>query len=159
MWRGLALTLCLVGMLATPALAQPAGTTSDQKLRFEIEAVFADWLAALNKGDGKAVAPFFVPGAPAINVGGVAAGDSQDYANRIEQQHQRNTRTVASVERVQATGSDSAYATGSFTATFGPGSQPPLQGNWLQVYERRGGAWKISASSFALARSARPAAK
>jgi uncharacterized protein (TIGR02246 family) len=159
MWRGFALILCLLGLTAAPALAQPAGTAAEPKLRAEIEAVFGDWLAALNKGDGRAVAAFFVPGAPAINVGGVLAGDSQDYASRIEQQHQRNTKTVAMVERVQATGSDSAYATGSFTATFGPGNQPPLQGNWLQVYERQRGAWKISASSFALVRAARPAGK
>ncbi len=57
------------------------------------------------------------------------------------------------------TGAMVAYATGSFTATFAPGNQLPLQGNWLQVYERRGGAWKISSSSFALVRQARPTAK
>jgi len=159
MRRRLALTLCLIGTIAAPAFAQQAGTASEQKLWAEIEAVFTDWLAAFNKGDGRAAAAFFVPGAPAINVGGVVAGDSQDYVNRIELQHQRKTKTVATVERVQATGSDAAYATGSYTSTFGPGNQPPLHGNWLQVYERRGDAWKISASSFAQARPAAPPPK
>jgi ketosteroid isomerase-like protein len=159
MWRRFGLTLYLLGMIVAPACAQQAGTASEQKLRQEIEAVFTDWLAVFNKGDGKAAAAFFLPGAPAINPGGMVAGDSQEYANRIVQQHQRNVTTTATVERVQATGTTAAYATGSFTATFGQGNQPPLQGNWLQIYERRGDAWKISASSFAQARAARAPAK
>ena len=159
MWRKFGLTLYLIGTIVAPACAQPAGGAAEQKLRQEIEAVFTDWLAVFNKGDGKAAAAFFLPGAPAINLGGVVAGDSPEYVNRVAQQHQRNVTTTATIERVQATGTTAAYATGSYTATFGQGNQPPLQGNWLQIYERRGDAWKISASSFALARAARAPGK
>jgi uncharacterized protein (TIGR02246 family) len=112
MWHRFALTLYLVGAIVAPAFGQAAGTAVEQKLRQEIEGVFTGWLEALNKGDGKAAAAFFAPDAPAINPAGVVRGDSQDYVNRIEQQRQRGTRTMATIEQVQAIGSDAAYATG-----------------------------------------------
>jgi uncharacterized protein (TIGR02246 family) len=145
MWHRLTLFVYLVGVITAPAFGQ---ATSEQKLRQEIETVFTEWLAAFNKGDGKAAAAFFAPDAPAINAGGVVRGESQDYINRIELQHRRNTNVVATIERVQAIGDSAAYATGPYTATFGSGNQSQEQGNWLQVYQRRGDAWKISASIF-----------
>jgi hypothetical protein len=58
--------------------------------------------------------------------------------------------TMATIEQVQAIGSDAAYAIGPYTATFGPNNnRSQVQGNWLQVFERRGDAWKIAASTFA----------
>jgi ketosteroid isomerase-like protein len=146
MWHRFALTLYLVGAIVAPAFGQAA---AEQKLHQEIEAVFTSWLDALNKGDGKAAATFFVPGAPAINPGGVVGGDSQDYVKRIEQQRQRKSNTMATIERVQGIGSDAAYATGSYTNSFGANANlTQAQGNWLQVFERRGDGWKIAASSF-----------
>jgi uncharacterized protein (TIGR02246 family) len=149
MWHRFALTLYLVGAIVAPAFGQAAGTAVEQKLRQEIEAVFTRWLDALNRGDGKAAAEFFAADAPAINPGGVVRGDSQDYVNRIEQQRRRSSKTTATIEQVQALGSDAAYATGPYTNTFGPNNNPSQsQGNWLQVFERRGDSWKIVASSF-----------
>jgi ketosteroid isomerase-like protein len=148
MWRRLALMLYLAGVVATPVFGQATGSPIEQKLRLEIEGVFTSWLDTLNRGDGKAAAAFFAPGAPALNPAGVFAGNSQDYVNRIEGQHQRNAKTTATVERVQAIGGDAAYATGSYTNTFGPNNQFQTQGNWLQLFERRDDAWKIGASSF-----------
>jgi uncharacterized protein (TIGR02246 family) len=148
MWHRFALTLYLVGAMVAPAFGQAPGA-AEQKLRQEIEGVFTAWLDALNRGDGKAAATFFASDAPAINPGGVVRGDSQDYVNRIEQQRRRNSKTTATIEQVQALGSDAAYASGPYTNTFGPNnSQSQSQGNWLQVFERRGDTWKIRASSF-----------
>jgi uncharacterized protein (TIGR02246 family) len=153
MWQRFALTLYLFAAIAAlpfaPAFAQAAGTTAEQKLRQEIEAVFTGWLEALNKADGKAAAAFFAPGAPAINPAGLVRGDSQDYANRVEQQRQRNVKTVATILQVELIGSDAAYALGPYTATLGPDNKrTQVAGNWLQLFERRGGTWKIGASSF-----------
>jgi uncharacterized protein (TIGR02246 family) len=134
--------------MVAPAFGQAPGA-AEQKLRREIEAVFTRWLDALNQGDGKAAAEFFAADAPAINPGGVVRGDSQDYVNRIEQQRRRSSKTTATIEQVQALGSDAAYATGPYTNTFGTNNNPTqAQGNWLQVFERRGDTWKIVASSF-----------
>jgi len=149
MWHRFALTLYLAGAIVAPAFGQAPGA-AEQKLRQEIEAVFTAWRDALNRGDGKAAAEFFAPDAPAINPGGVVRGDSQDYVNRIEQQRRRSSKTTATIEQVQALGSDAAYASGPYTNTFGPdNNQSQSQGNWLQVFERRGDGWKIVASSFA----------
>jgi uncharacterized protein (TIGR02246 family) len=148
MWHRFALMLYLVGAMVAPVSGQAPGA-AEQKLRQEIEAVFTRWLDALNRGDGKAAAEFFAADAPAINPGGVVRGDSQDYVNRIEQQRRRSSKTTATIEQVQALGSDAAYATGPYTNTFGPNNNPSQsQGNWLQVFERRGDSWKIVASSF-----------
>ena len=149
MWQRFALTLYLIGAIAAPAFGQAASASVEQKLRQEIEGVFTSWLDALNKADGKAAAAFFAPGAFAINPAGAVLADSQDYVNRVEQQRQRNAKTTATIEQVQPIGSDAAYATGPYTATSGPNNnRSQAQGNWLQVYERRGDAWKIVASSF-----------
>jgi uncharacterized protein (TIGR02246 family) len=148
MRRRLALTLYLAAAAAAPAFAQAPGA-ADPKLRAEIEAVFTGWLEALNKADGRAAAAFFAPGAPAINPGGVVRGDSQDYVNRVAQQSQRNTNTMATIDEVKMIGSDAAYALGPYTVTQSTNKQhTQLQGNWLQVFERRGDAWKIAASTF-----------
>jgi ketosteroid isomerase-like protein len=124
MWQRFAVTLYLVaataGLPFAGALAQATGTGAEPKVRAEIEAVFTGWLEALNKADGKAAAAFFAPGAPAINLAGLVRGDSQDYVNRVEQQRQRNVKTVATIAQVELIGSDAAYALGPYTATLGP---------------------------------------
>jgi uncharacterized protein (TIGR02246 family) len=158
MWRRFALSFLVALAMTTPGLAQNAGP--DAKLRSEIEAVFTAWLGALNKHDGRAAAAFFAPGAPAINPAGLVAGDSPDYVNRIEQQGNRTVTNEARIERVEAIGNDAAYATGTYTATSGPdNNRQQQQGHWLQLFERRGGTWKIAASSFTQVGPARPVGK
>src|ERR1700674_407008 len=147
MMHRLALALCLAGLAALPAFGQEAGTSSEPKLRQEIEAVFNNWLDALNRGDGKASAAFFVPNAPVINPQGMVRG-GQEYVNRTEMQRQQNVKTTAKIDQVQAIGSDAAYAVGPWSTTFGPGGGQQARGMWVQVYERRGDAWKIGVSSF-----------
>jgi ketosteroid isomerase-like protein len=140
------LLLMFLAGAAVPAHAQQPD--SEQKLRQEIEAMFTAWLDALNRGDGKAAAAFFVPNAPAINPNGIVRGGGQEQANRIELQHQQNSVTTAKIDQVQAVGSDAAYAVGPWRSTFGPAGESQVGGMWLQLYERRGDTWKISASSF-----------
>jgi uncharacterized protein (TIGR02246 family) len=151
MWHRFVRTICLacaIAAAAAPASAQAPGAP-EQKARAEIEAVFTAWLEALNKDDGRAAAAFFAPGAPAINPSGVVRGDSQDYANRIAQQSQLNTRTMALIDEVRMIGSDAAFALGTYTVVRGGNNKrTQLQGNWLQLFELRGGVWKIAASSF-----------
>jgi ketosteroid isomerase-like protein len=159
MWHRLALTFLVALAMAGSALAQSAGS-ADAKLRSEIEAVFTAWLGALNKHDGRAASAFFAPGAPAINPAGLVAGDSQDYVNRVEQQGNRTIANDARIERVEAIGSDWAYASGPYTATSGPNNnRQQQQGFWLQVFERSGGTWKIAASTFTQVGPARPLGK
>jgi ketosteroid isomerase-like protein len=140
------LLLMFLAGAAVPARAQQAG--SEQKLRQEIETTFTAWLDAFNRGDGKAAAAFFVPNAPAINANGIVRAGGQEYVNRIEMQQQRNLATTAKIDQVQAVGSDAAYAVGPWRSTFGPAGESQVGGMWLQLYERRGDTWKISASSF-----------
>jgi ketosteroid isomerase-like protein len=147
MLHRLSLALCLAGMAALPAFGQEAGTSSEQKLRQEIEGVFNNWLDALNRGDGKAAVAFLIPNAPAINPAGIVRG-GQEYVNRIEMQRQQNLKTTAKIDQVQGIGSDAAYALGPWSSTFGPGGGQQSRGMWVQVYERRGDAWKIGVSSF-----------
>jgi uncharacterized protein (TIGR02246 family) len=146
MWHRFALILCLTGAtgVATPAFAQQA---DGQRLQQEIEAVFTEWLDAVNRGDGKAAGAFFLPNAPAINPGGIVRG-GQEYVNRIELQHQQNFKTTAKIDQVQAVGPDAAYAFGPWNSIFGPGGNQRSGGTWLQFYERRADGWKITASSF-----------
>jgi ketosteroid isomerase-like protein len=135
MWHRFALILVLSGAAAVPAFAQQAG--SEQKLQQEIEAVFNNWLEAFNRGDGKAAAAFFVANAPAINPNGVVRVTGQEYANRVQMQHQQNFNTTAMIDQIQAIGSDAAYALGPWTSTFGPNGGGRSGGLWLQLYERR----------------------
>jgi uncharacterized protein (TIGR02246 family) len=145
--------------IAAPALAQDEGA-AEQKQRSEIESVFNAWLDALNKHDGRAAAAFFAPGAPAINPSGLVLADSQDYVNRIGQQGQRSVTNEARIERVEPIGNDAAYAIGTYTATRGPNNnRQQQQGYWFQLFERRGGTWKIAASSFTQVGPARPLGK
>jgi len=77
--------------------------------------------------------------------------------NRIEQQHRRYIKTTATIDRLVALGSDAAYPFGLFAVRAN--DQPERHGNWIQVFERRGSAWKISASSFSPVPSGPEAAK
>jgi len=158
-WHRFALSLIIAVAITKPALPQNAGS-ADAQLRSEIEAVFTAWLNALNKHDGRAASAFFAPGAPAINPAGLVRGDSPDYLNRIEQQGQRSVANEARIERVEPVGNDAAYASGTYTVTFGPNnSRQQQQGYWLQLFQRRDGTWKIAASSFTQVGPARPVGK
>jgi uncharacterized protein (TIGR02246 family) len=158
MWR-FALTLFVTAAMTAPAFAQNAGS-ADPRLRSEIEAVFTAWLDALNKHDGRAAAAFFAPSAPAINPSGLVLADGPDYVNRVEQQSSRTVTNEARIERIEPIGNDAAYAIGTYAATFGPSNnRMQQQGHWLQLFERRGGSWKIAASSFTQVGPARPLAK
>ena len=148
MLRRLTLLFCLVGAITNPASGQQVGMPSDDKLRQDIETVLTNWLDALNRGDAKAAGSFFVPNAPAINPSGMVRTGGQDYVNRIELQHQQNFQTTAKIDQVQVIGRDAAYAVGPWISTFGANSESQAHGMWLQVYERRGTVWRISASSF-----------
>jgi ketosteroid isomerase-like protein len=146
MWHRFALILCVAvgaGAASAPACAQQAG--ADPKLQQEIEAMFNDWLEALNRGDGKAAVAFIVPNAPVINPAGLVHG-GPEYVNRVEMR--QNAKTIAKIDRVQAVGPDAAYAFGPWNVSGGPGGAAQGGGMWLQLYERRADGWKISASSF-----------
>jgi ketosteroid isomerase-like protein len=122
--------------MTAPAFGQQGSASLEEKFRQEIETVFMSWLDALNRGDGRAVAAYYLPGAPAINPAGVVRADTRDYVNRIERQHQRNLKLTAMIDRVQAIGSDAGFAVGHFTSTFGTNdSRSQTQGNWVQVFE------------------------
>jgi ketosteroid isomerase-like protein len=133
--------MSLLGATAAPAFAQ-------QGLRQAIDAVFSDWLDAVNRGDGNAATALFLPSAPTINPNGIARVTGQEYANRIELQHRQNARTTARIDEVHAIGSDGAYAFGPWTTTFGANGESEAHGMWLQLYQRQGLVWKIGASSF-----------
>jgi uncharacterized protein (TIGR02246 family) len=148
MLRRLTLLLCLVGAIAVPASGQQVSVSAEQQLRHDIDAILTKWLDALNRGDAKAAALFFLPDAPAINPNGMVRAGGQEYINRIELQHQQNLQTTAKIDQVQAIGRDAAYAVGPWVSTYGANNESQAHGVWLQVYERKGAVWRISASSF-----------
>jgi uncharacterized protein (TIGR02246 family) len=151
-----ALSFLLALAIAPPAVAQNAASP-EAGLHAQIEAVFNAWLDALNRHDGRAAAAFFLPGAPAINPGGMVPGDSPDYVNRVEQQNQQGMTQEAQVDRVEPIGDAAAYAVGTYIATLSPGGdRQQRQGHWLQLFERRGASWKIAASSFTQVGPPRP---
>ena len=125
--------------LAMPAKAQEV----DQQSRQQIEAVHAKFVEALNKGDVDAVSTVYTPSTIQIDAFGRTMGVNPGFVQAV---HKKGIILSMPVDGVQALmGGQAAMAHGTFTSKYADPNVPPGQGNWIEVFEREGGSWKIVA--------------
>jgi ketosteroid isomerase-like protein len=133
----LAVPAILVGLATGPAFAQAV----DPQLRQQIEAVHTKWVDALNAGDLAAFATLYTPATIGVDAFGRQQGVNPDLLQAL---HRKGISISMPVEGVQAlTGGQAAIAYGAFTTRYADPNLPVGQGNWVQVFERDGDAWKI----------------
>lgn len=155
MLRGTSIMPLLALALAVPAYAQPTGTV-DQQTRQQVEAIVAQYVDALNKGDGKAMTALY--GANPIDI--TPLGKSTSSA-QIEQEtqtvHGRGLSLDAKADDIEPlAGGQVVVVTAPYNGTYSNNpATPKVQGNLMFVCEREGGGWKIRALS--ASRQATPA--
>jgi uncharacterized protein (TIGR02246 family) len=135
-------------VLSVPAVAQQKDAAAQQVTRQQIEALTAKWVEAFNKGDGKAVAALYSADNISINPLGMMTG-AKNYEERVQHEVKLGGKITLTADQVRAMGNDAALAAGSYQITYTAnpaGSQ--FEGNWLRVFEREAGDWKIIASTF-----------
>ena len=135
-------------VLTVPAVAQEKDAAAQQGARQQIEALTAEWVEAFNRGDGKAVAALYSVDNISVNPLGMMTG-VQNYEKRVQDEAKQGAKITLKVDQVRAIGSDAGLAAGPYQVTYTAnpaGSQ--FEGNWLRVFEREAGHWKIIASTF-----------
>jgi uncharacterized protein (TIGR02246 family) len=137
-------------VLAVPAVAQQKDAAAQQRSRQQIEAFTAKWIEAFNKGDGKAIAAMYSPDNIAINrLGMITGAQNYSFEDRVRDDARMGGKIALTVDQVRALGKDAALAAGHYQVTYTAnpaGSR--FEGNWLRVFEREAGDWKIIASTF-----------
>jgi ketosteroid isomerase-like protein len=131
------------------AFAQPAHAQQvDQQTRQQVESTVAQYVDALNNGDGQAWVALFGPNPIDVGPSGKTTNAAQ-MKSVIERDHQRGLDVTAKVEDVELLfGGQGVVATASYSATYSnPRMQQQVQGSFLFVLERGGGGWKIRAAS------------
>lgn len=148
MLRSLSTAMLVVG-LAIPAGAQQRETTAPQDMRQQAQAVTAKYADAVNKGDAKEVGSLFSTNGLSITPYGVS--NSREKIEQTTQMvHQLGIHLTMNVADVQpGFGGQGALANGAYSATYTSNpATPKVEGNFLQVFEREGDAWKIRALTF-----------
>ena len=127
----------LAAGLVMPAAAQEA----DQQMRQQIEAVHMKWVDALNKGDVDTFSTLLTPSTISVDAFGMSKGVDVE---RLKAILKKGITLSFPIDGVQALkGGQAAIAYGTFMSKFTDPNVPPGQGNWVQVFERDGEAWKI----------------
>ena len=129
--------------LAAPAWAQQTNTV-DQQTRQQVETIVANYVDAINKGDGQAVASLFAPSPINITPNGKTTSGAQIQSG-IEAVHKRGLTITAKVDQVEPLfGGQGLAATAPYQGTFSndPGN-PQIQGNFMFVLEHSGDSWKV----------------
>ena len=127
--------------LAVPAWAQQ---TVDQQTRQQVEAVVANYVDAINKGEGQAVAALLAPNPISITPSGKRTSGEQ-VQSEIEAVHKRGLNLTYTVDQVEPLfGGQGVAATAPYQGTFSndPGT-PHVQGNFMFVLEHSGDSWKV----------------
>jgi uncharacterized protein (TIGR02246 family) len=135
-------------VLSVPAVAQQKDAAAQQVTQQQIEALTAKYIEAFNKGDGRTVAALYSADNIAINPLGMMTG-VKNYEERVQHEAKMGGKITLTVDQVRATGKDAALAAGAYQITYTAnpaGAQ--FEGNWLRVFEREAGDWKIIASTF-----------
>ena len=113
----------------------------DQQTRQQIEAAHMKWVDAINTGDLDAFSSLYTPITIGVDAFGKQIGVNVELLQGL---HKSGITLSMPVEGVQAlNGGQAAIAYGPFTSKYADPSVPPGQGNWVQVFEREGDAWKI----------------
>jgi len=135
--------LVLPVALAAPALAQPTNTV-DQQTRQQVEAIVANYVGAVNKGDGQTVAALYAANFISITPNGKRTAGAK-VQDEIEGVHKRGLALTAKVDEVEPLfDGQGLVATAPYEGTFtnDPGT-PHIQGNFMFVLEHAGNSWKI----------------
>jgi ketosteroid isomerase-like protein len=133
------LAIALVG----PAWAQPTNTV-DPQTRQQVEAIVANYVGAVNKGDGQTLAALYAANFISItpNSKRTTGAEVQDEIAGV---HKRGLALSAKVDDVEPLfGGQGLVATAPYEGTFAndPGT-PHVRGNFLFVLERAGDSWKV----------------
>jgi uncharacterized protein (TIGR02246 family) len=127
--------VCLL-LSATSALAQA---------KVSIEKLNAEWVAAFNKGDAKALAAMYSPDAYVLPAGAeMAKGHNAIEAFWRGAVKQLGDAKLTTVD-VQSLGPGAAREIGTFS--FKTKAQPPEQvtGKYVVVWRKMGGQWQLAA--------------
>lgn len=144
--RSLGVVVLTVG-LATPAIAQQAGT-AQEKIRPQIEAFMNRWMDAYNHGDGQALSALASPDSFGVGDKGVLSGD-QRIERAVQNEATRGGRvTGISVDQVRVIGRNAAVAAGPYVVTYSNPRPLTIHGTWMQVLERQRDGWKSVAASY-----------
>ena len=127
----------VASLMADQVIAQEV----DQQTRQQIEAVHMKWVDAINKGDLDVFSSLYTPTTIGVDAFGRQMGVNAELLQGL---HKNGITLSMPVEGVQALrGGQAAMAYGPFTSKYADPNLPPGQGNWVQVFERDGDAWKI----------------
>lgn len=130
------------------AFAQPVHAEQvDQQMRQQVISIVAQYVDALNKGDGQTWVALFGPNP--INIGPSGKLTTADQLlGAMETYRQVGLAITATVENVELLfGGQGIVATASYSGTYNDPSMQQIQGNFLFVLEHAGNGWKIHASS------------
>ena len=133
--------------LAVPAFAQQMNTV-DQQTRQQVEAIVGQFIDALNKGDGRAIAAMYGPNPMAITPYGKSTSGEQIQTG-IEAVHKRGLNLAAKIDNIEPLfGGQGVAVTAPYQGMFSndPGS-PHVEGNLLLVFAHVGDSWKIQIST------------
>lgn len=133
----LAVPVLAASLAAGAAFAQEV----DTQTRRQIEAVHAKWVDALNGGDLDAFSTLYTPSTIGVDAFGRQLGVNPEILQAL---HKKGITLTMPVEGVQALqGGQAVIAYGTFTSKYADPSVPLGQGNWVQLFERDGGVWKV----------------
>lgn len=143
--RALGVALLVVG-IASPALAQQ--TSAPQRTKAQIEAFMQRWVDAYNNGDAKSFAAMIAPDSFGIGDRGVISGQKRIENVEANEAKMGGKVTTMRVEEVRLLGRNAAVAAGPYAVTYSNPRPLTIQGTWMQVLERRHGAWRSIAASY-----------
>jgi ketosteroid isomerase-like protein len=146
--RGFGTAVLAVGF-AVPAIAQPREIATPQEMRQQAEAIAAKYAEAVNQGDAKAGDALFSTHGMSITPYGV----SRTQEKREEtwaMVKKMGINLAMKVNEVQAVfGGQGAIVDGGYSVTYtGNSATKQAEGNFFQLLEREGDAWKIRVLSF-----------
>jgi ketosteroid isomerase-like protein len=146
MLRPTSIIAALAIVFATPAYAQP--TTVDQKTRQQAEAIVAQYVDALSKGDGQALTSIYGQNPIDITPFGKNTSMAQ-IQNEAQEVHKRGLTLTAKADHVEPlAGGQVVVITAPYTGSYSNNpATPHVRGNLMFVAEREGGEWKIRAVS------------
>lgn len=142
-------TVVLAAGFAVPVVAQPRELATPQAMRQQAEAITAKYAEAVNQGDAKASAALFSTHGMSITPYGVST-TQEKRAETGAMVKKMGINLTMKVDNVQAAfGRQGAIVNGGYSVTYttNPATQQ-AQGNFLQLLEREGDAWKIRVLTF-----------
>ena len=132
----------------TPAFSQQTPVV-DQQLRSKAETIVMQYVDAVNKGDGRALAALFAPDATNITPYGkrrmTGAMTEAEGQEAVDLPHRLGLSLSAKPDDFESLfGGQALLVTAPYTATFTNNpATPQVRGNVMFLLERMGDNWKI----------------